>query len=129
MSLVSPAGAAGSAVFVGASPERLVRREGLHVASEALAGTVALHGKDELLASVKDRAEHDPVVRSIVAALAPLCAELMVPPRPDLRELPHVVHLATPVHGRLKSPAHVLALDAALHPTPAGAGLPRAAAG
>ncbi len=127
----------GSAAFIGASPERLIRRRGDVVDSEALAGSIArprgAAGDDAALAlalldSAKDRGEHDLVVRAIEHALGPWCRELDVPATPAVRTLRHVLHLHTPVHGTLYAPRHVLALAAALHPTPAVGGTPTAAA-
>lgn len=123
--------------FVGASPELLVRREGDHVASCPLAGTVARSGDaaaDDrlaaaLLASPKDRAEHAMVVDAIAAALGPLTEELAVPSTPELLRLRNVTHLATPITGRLRRPVPTaLALARTLHPTPAVSGLPVAEA-
>ena len=64
--------AKGGAAFVGASPERLVRKRGRVVDSEALAGSCARTGDDAaaaaaLAASAKDRAEHAWVVAAIEA--------------------------------------------------------------
>jgi menaquinone-specific isochorismate synthase len=128
----------GSAAFVGASPERLIRRRGDEVDSEALAGSIARPARaaatDDralamaLLDSTKDRGEHDLVVRAIEQGLGPWCRELSVPETPVVRTLRHVLHLHTPVHGTLFAARHVLALAAALHPTPAVGGTPTAAA-
>lgn len=128
----------GSVAFVGASPERLIRRRGDEVDSEALAGSIARPARaaatDDralamaLLDSTKDRGEHDLVVRAIEQGLGPWCRELSVPETPAVRTLRHVLHLHTPVHGTLFAPRHVLALAAALHPTPAVGGTPTAAA-
>ncbi|HYA44905.1 MAG TPA: chorismate-binding protein, partial [Acidimicrobiales bacterium] len=65
--------------FVGASPEMLVRKTGSQVWSHPLAGTVARSGytatdralEDAMLASAKDRLEHQVVVDAIATALAP----------------------------------------------------------
>jgi len=116
------------ATFLGASPERLVARHGRLVTSEALAGSAPAGRAAALAASVKDRHEHRPVVEAIAAALAPLCVELDVPAAPEPRALRDVVHLATPIRGQLADDTHVLGLAAALHPTPAVGGTPRAAA-
>jgi isochorismate synthase len=115
------------ATFLGASPEILVRRRGEFVESEALAGTLAKangNGSD-LLASAKDRSEHEFVCDGIVDALAPLCSELHVPDAPAVRELKRLYHLATPIRGRLAADVHVLDLCERLHPTPATGGTPR----
>ncbi|MGH9102478.1 MAG: isochorismate synthase [Acidimicrobiales bacterium] len=123
--------------FVGASPELLVRRRGTAVVSMPLAGTVARSGDADadarleagLLGSQKDRAEHALVVDDVAKSLWPLCAELHVPDAPSLVRLRNVSHLGTRLDGMLSPPAPgALGLAAALHPTPAVAGSPRAAA-
>lgn len=117
----------GRATFLGATPELLVRRTGERVESEALAGTLARsHGSGaDLLASGKDRSEHQFVCDGIVAALAPICDRVDVPSAPAVRALSRLFHLATPIRGRLDRPLHVLELCARLHPTPATGGTPR----
>jgi isochorismate synthase len=120
------------AAFVGASPEKLIERRGDRVTTEALAGSIAAgepgvadeRAQAELLASAKDRGEQAIVVREIERALAPLCHDLHIPDAPRVRALHHVLHLETPIRGRLRAPAHVLDLVAALHPTPAVGGAP-----
>jgi isochorismate synthase len=138
--LIQPPGAG---ALVAATPERLIRRDGDLVWCDALAGTrsIAAAGDDpghahgardrlvaaasaELLASQKDRREHDLVVQAIRAALAD-CAEVDAPAVPDVRVLRHIVHLHTPFRARLREPRHVLELAARLHPTPAVGGTPR----
>jgi menaquinone-specific isochorismate synthase len=116
----------GGATFVGSSPERLIRRDGLSIDTEALAGSnrTGDAGRLELLASSKDRAEHEPVLREIVSNLSPLCDGLEYPDVPEVRTLRHLLHLRTPVKGRLKAPLHVLSLVERLHPTPAVGGFP-----
>ena len=84
----------------------------------------------ELLASVKDSAEHRMVVEAIGGALGPLCSQLDVPARPDLVHLHNIIHLGTSVAGILArrsdgSVPTALDLVAALHPTPAVGGVPR----
>jgi salicylate biosynthesis isochorismate synthase len=123
------------ALFVGATPERLVRQRGLEVETIALAGTlhrragaslVVLSG--ELLGSAKDRHEHQLVVGALRTWLEPLSLSVGVPPEPKIRALRYLLHLETPIRARLRSPEHVLRLVEALHPTPAVGGRPRAAA-
>jgi isochorismate synthase len=120
----------GARAFLGASPECLIRRVGARVMTEAIAGSMP-HAAGEsgqpMLWSDKECAEHAIVVREIRAALAPFCAPLASRARVPLR-LPHLLHLRTRFVGILKEPHHVLDLVAALHPTPAVGGTPRAAA-
>ena len=118
-------------VFLGATPERLIARRGELVETEALAGSIRAEytaRAKELMQSSKDRAEHELVVREIVAALAPLTSELELAEEPEVRTLRHLLHLRTPIRGRLSEPRHVLELVERLHPTPAVGGVPTAAA-
>ncbi len=120
-------------LFVGATPERLIRRSGAWVVTHALAGSIARDGDlggaaARLLASVKDSAEHCFVVDHLRGHLGALCASLEVGDRPRIRELRSLLHLETPVSGRLREDVHILDLVSALHPTPAVGGVPTAAA-
>lgn len=128
--------AQGDGCFLGATPERLVRREGRAVWTDALAGSAA-RGQteaedrrlgDTLLSDAKERREHAMVVEATRNALAPLCDRLSVPQTPGLLRMSNVQHLHTPIEGALRSDATVLELAARLHPTPAAGGLPQPAA-
>ena len=125
--------ARGRRVFLGASPERLVRVDGRTVRATSLAGsiargaTVALDGRQgaALMASSKDREEHAIVVRALTAALAELCDDVAAPAAPVLLTMPDVHHLYTPVTARLRDGVALLDVVARLHPTPAVGGAPR----
>jgi menaquinone-specific isochorismate synthase len=119
--------------LVGATPELLLGRRGREVLSRALAGTVG-RSDDEvedaslgaaLLASDKDRWEHQLAAESVEQVLAPYCSELSHERAPRLLRLDNVQHLATTFRGRLASGASSLALAGALHPTAAVGGTPR----
>ena len=116
--------------FLGATPERLVRLAGGRVETEALAGTAPPGDEAALVASVKDAAEHAFVVRAIEEALAPFIVgnDVARSPAPVIKALSDVVHLHTPFSGQLREPVHLLDIAAALHPTPAVGGVPRAVA-
>jgi isochorismate synthase len=116
--------------FLGASPERIVKRSGTNLWTEALAGTIRSDDPSDgqsLLLSKKDGLEHAIVAREIRAVLAPLC-ETLGAYGPELHRLPHLTHLRTRFVGVLERPRHVLDLVEQLHPTPAVGGAPRAAA-
>ena len=83
---------------------------------------------EELLASPKNREEHQVVVEAVRAALAPLTVHLEVAPEPRLLKLPTIQHLFTPVRGRLAPGATLLDVVARMHPTPAVGGSPKEAA-
>ncbi len=122
--------------FAGASPERLVRLAGGLARSEAVAGTNGRGAGPEederlgasLLASAKDRREHDAVAREIHAALRGLCDRVEADDAPHLLALRHLIHLRTRIHAAPRPGTHLLDLVSRLHPTPAVAGTPREAA-
>lgn len=114
----------GDAAFLGATPELLISRRGAAVLSEALAGSTAHGDAARMLASKKEQEEHQLVVRAVLEALEPFCESLRSAPEPRVRELPNVLHMQTPVEGRLRDSTHVLDLVQALHPTPAVGGVP-----
>ncbi len=118
-------------VFLGASPELLVRRRGDRVVSHPLAGTSAADDAAvvALVASTKEQAEHRTVAEAVADRLAAWCDVLQVPKAPTPVRLHGVAHLGTRITGRLHQPAaDALTLAAALHPTPAVAGVPTGAA-
>lgn len=119
--------------MIGASPELLVSRKGLHVSSNPLAGSTprsADPAEDrrrsaDLLRSAKDRHEHALVVDAVAAALRPYCAKLDVPSEPSLVHTATMWHLSSLVSGELADPSiSSMELAAALHPTPAVCGSP-----
>lgn len=131
---LGPAGPAHrGATLVGSSPELLVSKQGSHIVSHPLAGTVP-RSQDaeqdqtrarELLRSDKNIDEHAFVTAEIRRILAPYCTDLDIPDRPELTSTSHTWHLGTRIVGRLKDPrVSVLELAAALHPTPAVCGFP-----
>src|SRR5690606_24097922 len=116
----------GSAVFLGATPERLVKKAGDQFETEAVAGSFPTGGEAplRLLESEKDRFEQAIVLRQILDGLGPLALSLDAASTPELHVLRHVAHLRTRVRGVLRSEQHVLDLVERLHPTPAVAGSP-----
>lgn len=116
----------------GASPELLVRVAHGQVSARVLAGTAG-RGTDPgvdraiaaaLAASAKNLEEHSYAVDSLVNSLSPFCSQIDADPTPFSLALPNVWHLASDVHGVLKSSSNALDLAAALHPTAAVAGTP-----
>ena len=122
--------------FVGASPERLYRREGRRILSEAVAGTrprgdSEIKDEDlgeELLKSDKDRLEHSYVKDSIRDSLTPLCRLLEVDEKMSEMKLTRRRHLASRVCGTLHEHVSDADILEAMHPTPAVGGYPKAAA-
>lgn len=127
----------GDAALVAASPELLVRREGMRAATIALAGStgrsadpaVDAHLGEQLLRSAKNRAEQDIVVRRIRGALEPHSVWVTNPDEPELAQIANIQHLATPVRAQLREATSTIELAGALHPTPAVGGEPKHDAG
>jgi menaquinone-specific isochorismate synthase len=120
--------------FMGASPERLYKRQGRFVQSEAVAGTCG-RGLDDgtdanlgsaLLGSDKDQREHRFVVDALHRQLNDRCHAVHCEDEAALLKLPRCQHLYTRLEGILsrefKNDAELLR---ALPPTPAVGGHPR----
>ncbi|WP_134322279.1 isochorismate synthase [Cumulibacter soli] len=125
--------------ILGASPELLVRRRGLDIASVPLAGSIPRSADprvdreraEALAASSKDQAEHAFVVDGIREVLEPLCERYYAASSPELLSTDTMWHLATPIRARLRdddSPFSALHLAQMLQPTAAVGGYPAALA-
>lgn len=128
----------GPLTLLGATPELLIRTHGGIVETDALAGSCP-RGSDlehdtalarEMLASPKERHEHDTVVEHLRHGMTTAGVALEpVPSEPQVRALAGIQHLCTPLRGRAATaPGMIFDLADALHPTPAVAGLPVAGA-
>src|SRR3954468_20458496 len=128
--------ARGDGAFVAASPELLVRREGLRAGTLALAGStrrsadpaVDDHLGEQLLRSDKDREEQAIVSRRIVRALRPHSVWVTAADEPVVVKMANIQHLATPIRAQLAQPVSAVKLAGLLHPTPAVGGEPLAVA-
>ncbi len=124
--------AAGHAL-VGAAPETVaVFANGVFrataVAGSAGVGTNSVETAylaDRLFNSAKDRAEHDFVVRDMVARLEALDCEVSRDVEPHVLALARIQHLETKIAAKLPPGLALLDVLASLHPTPAVCGSPR----
>lgn len=122
--------------FIGASPERLVKKHGDAVSSTCLAGSIPRgRTRDEdqvlgetLLNDQKNLIEHQYVVEMIKHALEESCEEITLTAKPQLMKMRDIQHLYTPVIGKSKKDTSLLLFVDRLHPTPALGGLPKTAA-
>ncbi len=123
----------GHSCFLGASPERLIKKEGKQIFSACLAGSTQ-RGQDdvsdeqlgqELLNDEKNRSEHEFVVSMMRKAMEEQCIELDIPMEPILMKLANIQHLYTPVRGTSLPNTSILEFVELLHPTPALGGAPR----
>ncbi|WP_246941489.1 isochorismate synthase [Bacillus pinisoli] len=123
----------GSSTFIGATPERLLKKENQSVLSTCLAGSIK-RGKTEiedqklereLLHDVKNLEEHQFVVQMISQELEQVCQELTTADKPTIFKAKDIQHLYTPITGKVKDGVHLLSLVEQLHPTPALGGFPQ----
>ncbi|MBG9819152.1 isochorismate synthase [Bacillus safensis] len=123
----------GRQAFVGATPERLVKKSGGEVFSSCLAGSI-VRGKDEaedqalgeeLLHDEKNLIEHQIVVNMIEQAFKANCLHVHKPNQPSLYKTKNIQHLFTPIVGEIKSSCSLFSLIEQLHPTPALGGYPK----
>lgn len=119
--------------FVGASPERLVKKNGSNLYTACLAGSIGRGealAEDDLLGETllndqKNLIEHQYVVEMIREAMSEVCEEVILPDKPQLLKLRDIQHIYTPVNGRIKNNQSLLSIVERLHPTPALGGLPK----
>ena len=122
--------------FLGCTPERLFRRDGEQLSTEAIAGTCARSWNAEqdselaqaLLKDGKNLHENQLVVDDIYNQLVPLAEAVEVAKQPEILSLSAVQHLKSPITARLQSGISDRQLLYTLHPTAAIGGLPRRSA-
>ncbi|HYP89179.1 MAG TPA: isochorismate synthase [Polyangiaceae bacterium] len=113
--------------FLGSPPERLLAKNGLHIETEAVAGTLPasdVGAAEHLVSDAKLLAEHAPVVQDLVERLRPVADLQPLPARPLPHRARHVLHLKTPISATLRAPERALSLLSRIHPTPAVGGYP-----
>ncbi len=118
---------------VGAAPETIATLVNGVVRATAVAGSAPV-GADsvetaqlarDLFNSSKDRAEHDMVVRDMVARLKRLGCSVQRDVEPHVLALARIQHLETKIAAGVPPGVSLLDILASLHPTPAVCGIPR----
>jgi isochorismate synthase len=125
----------GESALIAASPELLIRREGLRASTMALAGSTGRsadpavddHLGERMLRSDKDRQEHAIVAERIERELRPHALWVTRPDEPSVVRIANIQHLATPIRAQLARPISAIELAGLLHPTPAVGGEPAVA--
>jgi menaquinone-specific isochorismate synthase len=118
--------------FVGASPERLYRRDGDLIRTEAIAGSRprgASADEDQalshqLISSEKELREHRYVAQTIHETLTRLCSVSEAINKPSLLKLERCQHLISTFKGKLRADVKDSDLLRQFHPTPAVGGWP-----
>lgn len=119
-------------IFLGASPELLIRVRQNQAETMSLAGSAArgITPEDDsrlaraMIDDPKTQREHRVVKEHVTQALSRLTHDMMVASAPTLKKLPSVQHLWTPITAQLNHDADIWKIVAKLHPTPAVAGYP-----
>jgi menaquinone-specific isochorismate synthase len=120
--------------FFSFTPERLYRRDGKMLLTEALAGTCSkesingsdIHASEALLNSEKDIREHNFVREMIYDELLKICSNIDMEEEVQVLQLHRLAHLYTRCAATLKPEfAHDSAILQLLHPTPAVGGVPK----
>ena len=123
--------------FFSFTPERLYRRDGKMLLTEALAGTCSKestngsdhHASEILLNSEKDIREHNFVKEMISLELLKICSTIDMDKEVQVLQLNRLAHLYTRCSAELKAEfEHDSAVLQLLHPTPAVGGVPKAPA-
>ena len=120
-------------VFFGCSPERLIKRSGNILSTEALAGTI-IRGNNQiqdaqlerfLMNDRKNIHENRLVLDDICSKLRPLCQSLRVDESHSIVKLRAIQHLRYQISCVIKDTVYDEDLLKVLHPTPAVGGTPR----
>jgi salicylate biosynthesis isochorismate synthase/menaquinone-specific isochorismate synthase len=122
----------GGGTLIAASPELLIRREGLRASTLALAGSTGRsadpavddHLGERMLRSSKERIEHAIVAQRIERELRAHAVWVTMPSEPAVVRIANIQHLATPIRAQLAQPVDAIELAGLLHPTPAMGGEP-----
>ncbi|MGQ9907725.1 MAG: isochorismate synthase [Candidatus Flexifilum sp.] len=122
--------------FLGASPELIAAVDRGVLRTAALAGSRPRRADPEadaalaaeLLASPKERREHQVVVQALRQRIALYAQRVTLPDQPTIMRLKNIQHLYTPIEAQLETRFGVLDLINELHPTPALGGEPSYAA-
>lgn len=126
---------AGEAI-VGAAPEKLATLVDGVFRATAVAGSAAVGANSvetaqlarRLFNSVKDRAEHDCVVRDMVGRLGAMGCTVQRDVEPHVLALARIQHLETKIAAKVPPGTSLLDILESLHPTPAVCGTPRSVA-
>lgn len=112
-------------MWMGASPERLVKANSKQFCTTALAGTQPfLTNKRTVVWLEKEQKEQQFVTDSILECIKPFISEVVVS-SPYTAQAGNLLHIKTDVEGTLKRAASLQDIVVALHPTPAVCGLPK----
>jgi len=111
-------------MWLGATPETLVKLKGNNFETMALAGTIPFHENKEVIWEEKEKEEQQFVVDSIFKELTPTTETIEIG-KTVTQKAGSLLHLKTPILGQLRASSGLRSLVNLLHPTPAVCGLPK----
>ncbi len=122
-------------IFIGASPERLLKVSDGLLKTDSLAGSTKRSPNIEtdnslakdLLHSKKNLFEHNTVTNFIVKTIKNFSNQIQYSNTPIIKKLNNIQHLWTPITAKLTSEISLLEIAHKLHPTPAICGAPKEA--
>lgn len=115
-------------LWLGATPETLIKIEGNRFSIMALAGTQSFNGTTEVVWNDKEKQEQQFVTDFIVNNMTPFVNQIKVTDTETVKA-GNLLHLKTIISAHLKPEiSNLKSLIAVLHPTPAVCGLPKAKA-
>ena len=114
-------------MWIGATPEQLLKADGNRINTVALAGTQKYEENHEVAWGEKEIEEQKFVTDFIVDNLKDMASELSTS-RPYTLKAGTLLHIKTDIEAVLKPGNHLKKVVSILHPTPAVCGLPKAAA-
>lgn len=112
-------------LWLGATPETLLKVQGNQLSTMALAGTQQYKGSTEVIWGNKESVEQKLVTDFIVDNITPLVKQLSIGKTETLKA-GNLLHIKTELRGTLeKDKKNLKAVLLALHPTPAVCGMPK----
>ncbi|WP_298238104.1 chorismate-binding protein [uncultured Algibacter sp.] len=111
-------------LWLGATPETLIKIEGKRFSIMALAGTQDYKGKLDVNWEDKEKQEQQFVTDFIIDNLKPFAEDLKISKTQTVRA-GNLLHLKTMISARLKADNNLSKVISSLHPTPAVCGLPK----
>jgi isochorismate synthase len=111
-------------LWMGATPETLLKVNGNKFQTVALAGTQLYEGSEEVLWQNKEKEEQQYVTEYIVDSLSNSVSEVQIS-TPKTIKAGNLLHLKTAIQGIIDKKTNLNDLVLLLHPTPAVGGLPK----
>ncbi|MFD1613699.1 chorismate-binding protein [Gelatiniphilus marinus] len=111
-------------LWLGATPETLIKIEGKQLSIMALAGTQDYKGTLDVVWKAKEKDEQQIVTYFITESLKPLIEHIKIAETETVKA-GNLLHLKTMISARLQAHAKLKDIVSVLHPTPAVCGFPK----